>query len=207
MKTNKFTTRVLAEVAILTAIAFALDALQGGLFRGLWPNGGSFGIAMVPILILCYRRGFLAGLLGGIGVSVIQCLGGVYAIADTWWKVMLQVLLDYILTYPMVALAGLFFKNFQAAETNKQKALWISVGTVVGGLGKLLCHFIAGFIFWSSSTPEGFPGGAWFYSLVYNGSYMIPNIIICAIIVSIIAIKQPKLLNPNYDNMEVAHEN
>ena len=201
MKTNKFTTRVLAEVAILTAIAFALDALQGGLFRGLWPNGGSIGIAMLPILILAYRRGFLAGLLGGIAVSLIQCLTGVYAIASSWYNVLLQVALDYILTYPMVALAGLFFGLYHKAKDNKGRITWLVVGTAVGGLGKLLCHFLAGFIFWSSNTPEGFPGGAWFYSLAYNGSYMLPNIIICALILVLLALKQPRLLDPSYEEV------
>lgn len=32
MKKKKFTTKVLAEVAIFAALAFALDALQGGIF-------------------------------------------------------------------------------------------------------------------------------------------------------------------------------
>ena len=39
-------------------------------------------------------------------------LGGIYAISDTWYKVFLQVALDYWLAYPLCAFAGLFFRKY-----------------------------------------------------------------------------------------------
>jgi hypothetical protein len=55
MKTIKFSIRVLAEIAIFAAIAYVLDLFQGIWFQGVWPNGGSIGIAMVPIFVIAYR--------------------------------------------------------------------------------------------------------------------------------------------------------
>lgn len=193
MKKRIFTTKVIAEVAILSALAFALDCLQGGYSRGLFENGGSIGIAMVPILVICYRHGFLPGLLSGFIVSFLQFLGGIYAIADTWYNMLLQVSLDYILAYPLVSFAGLFANKFKSAPSNKERLNYLVLGTTVGGLLKLLSHYLAGIIFWASSCPENFPGGPKFYSFVYNGAYCIPNIILACILLGIFLYKAPHL--------------
>ena len=42
MKKQKFSTRVLAEVAIFAALAFALDALQAGIWRSVFVSGEDF---------------------------------------------------------------------------------------------------------------------------------------------------------------------
>ena len=193
---GKITTKILAEIAIMATLAFALDALQGGVFRGLFPNGGSIGIAMLPILVITFRRGFLPGLLTAFVLSFMQLLGGFYAVADSWYMVLLQMLLDYIIAYPLVAVAGVFYKSYQQTH----KVSYLILGTIIGGALKLLAHYLAGVIFWNSSTPENFVGGAYLNSLVYNGGYMIPNIIINALLLWLIAAKQPKILLPNLDN-------
>lgn len=178
-------TKAITEIAILSAMAFALDFFQGGIWRGVFTNGGSIGLSMLPILILAYRRGFRCSLIGAFILSFLQMLGGVYAIAASWYMVLLQILLDYILAYPVVALAGLFFKKFKEGD-DKQRIIYLSLGTLVGGLAKLLCHYLAGVIFWASSCPEGFLGGPAVFSLVYNGAYMIPNIIISIAVLLVI---------------------
>ena len=193
MKKSFISTKVISEIAIFTAIAFALDFLQGGIFRGLFPNGGSIGIAMLPILLLCYRRGFVAGLISSFCLSFLQMLGGVYAIASDWYLVFLQICLDYVLAYPAVSVAGLFFKSFQNSDNKKTKIKYLVLGTTLGGLLKLLCHYLAGVIFWASSCPDGFLGGPYVYSLVYNGGFMIPNIIINALLLVLLLIKQPSI--------------
>lgn len=193
MKKSFISTRLLTEIAIVSAIAFALDVFQGGLFRGIFTNGGSIGIAMLPILVLCYRRGFFAGMTSAFVLSFLQMLGGVYAIASSWYMVILQIMLDYILAYPAVSLAGLFFHHFQKATNKKNQICYLVVGTTIGGISKLICHYLAGVIFWSASCPEGFLGGPYFYSLVYNGGYMIPNIVLSAIILVILFVKTPNL--------------
>ena len=61
----------------------------------------------------------------------------------------------------------------------------------VGGLAKFLCHFLAGVLYW----PDTSKFSAVVYSLLYNGSYMLPSIILCVIVMVIIVKKQPKLLS------------
>ena len=192
----KFNHKIIAEIAIMGALAFALDFIQGPITRGLFPNGGSIGIAMLPILILSFRRGFIYGFLAGLILSFLQMLGGIYLSADQWYMIILQLLLDYILAYPLVAFAGIFRNKYRNAENRIKKNAFLINGVILGGVLKIVCHYLAGVIFWSSSCPEGFYGGAHLYSFVYNSSYMIPNSILNAIILIIISSKFSELLNP-----------
>ncbi len=189
----KLSTKAVVEIAIFGALGFALDIFQGGITRGLFPNGGSIGIAILPILIITFRRGIKAGLLSGLILSFLQLLGGLYLSANNWYMMILQLILDYILAYPLIAVAGIFYKPFHNANTNKQKVTFLIIATIIGGLSKLLCHYLAGVIFWQSSCPDGYPGGPYIYSLVYNGSYMIPNIILNGLLLVIISLKLPQI--------------
>lgn len=204
---KSISTKAITEIAILSAIAYVLDALQGGLWRGVFPNGGSIGFAMLPILIISYRRGFKSGLICGFILSFIQMLSGVYAIANTWYSVMLQILFDYILAYPCVALAGAFFKSFKKETTKNGKIKFLVIGAVLGGFMKFMCHFLAGFIFWSSNCPADYFGGPVVYSLVYNGGYMLPNIIINVIVLVVLFLKSPVLFEaPDEEVKTKTHE-
>ena len=80
MTKKQITVRVIVETAILTAVAFILDYLQGIIcdLIPLWPNGGSVGIAMVPIMILAIRRGAIPGMLGGMILGLIDMIDGVW---------------------------------------------------------------------------------------------------------------------------------
>ena len=70
----------------------------------------------------------------------------------------------------------------------------IVIGTIIGGLLRYLIHFIGGIVFFASYAPEGEP--VWLYSLVYNASYMIPAIILTAVVASILFTTAPRLLEP-----------
>ncbi len=194
---KKITTKCLAEIAIMATLAFALDALQGGLFRGLFPNGGSIGFAMLPILIMCFRRGFLPGLLTALILSFLQLLGGVYVISNSWYMIILQLLLDYIVAYPLVAVAGIFYKTFQKSSSTKRKISILIAATCIGGFLKFLAHYLAGVIFWADNCPTDFLGGPLVYSLVYNGGYMLPNIIVNAIVLCILLVTLPQAFMVN----------
>ncbi|MGM9969327.1 MAG: energy-coupled thiamine transporter ThiT [Anaeroplasma sp.] len=209
MKEKKFSTKLLAEIAIFAALAFALDALQGGIFKGVFVNGGSIGFAMVPVFLIAYRRGLLPGILCGFILSIIQMLGGIYIIGKTvdnaalqtfYW--ISQVMLDYVLAYTVVGFTGAFAGLYKKSTTTKMKLVWIVVGCVVGGLLKYACHTLAGIFFWPGEM-WGVSGNA--YSFLYNGLYCIPNIIICTLVMVIIAKAYPMFLNPT-DIMEVKNE-
>lgn len=203
---EKFSVKVLAEIAIFAAIGFALDMLQSGIFKGVWVNGGSVGIAMLPVFIIAYRRGLIPGLLCGLVLSVVQMLGGIYVLPaasfdNKFMQVMgpfIQVMLDYVLAYTVVGFAGAFSGMYKNGKSQGVKLVAISLGVIVGGLLKYACHVASGY-FWLD--PEinfwGVNGGTMIYSFVYN-LYAVFNIFICLPIMILIAKVYPRFLNANY---------
>ena len=104
MKKNKIST--MAEIAAFASIAFVLDVLAG-FYSGFFPSGGSISLAIIPIVILSFRRGPIAGVLCGLLVGLLDLTDGFYTISTTWYHSILQVGFDYILGYMLVGLVGL----------------------------------------------------------------------------------------------------
>ncbi len=175
--------RALTEGAILVALAFVLSFVK--LYE--LPNGGSLTPAMFPILLYALRWGLGRGLVAGFLFGLLQLLfDGAYA----WgWQSML---LDYLLAFTPLGLAGLF----------KGKAWGIFPGTLLGCLGRFFVHHISGITIYRIIEPTAVPGLGTYdnphlYSLVYNGSYMIPNILLALLLAGILYIPLKKYFAGN----------
>ena len=203
MTKKQITVKVIVETALLTAFAFILDYLQGIIcdFIPLWPNGGSVGIAMVPIFILAIRRGAIPGLISGLILGLLDMIDGVWispVAGDSIFLAFLCILLDYILGWTLVGLAGIFSKKIKSSIDNKSITKWSIIAIMTGGLGRLFIMFLSGSILWSKGTEilgitVDLPWSL--YSLLYNSSYLIPSIILCiAVIVPIITTKAKFIL-------------
>ena len=164
--------RALTEGAVLVGLSFVLSFVK--LYE--LPNGGSLTPAMFPILLYGLRWGLARGLGAGFVFGLMQLLfDGAYA----WgWQSML---LDYLLAFTPLGLAGLF----------RGKAWGIFPGTVIGCLGRFIVHHISGITIYRIIEPTEVPGfgtfdNAHLYSLVYNGSYMIPNMILALVLAALL---------------------
>ena len=170
MKKN-LTLRALVEGAIFVALAQVLGYLK--LFE--LPQGGSIVIAMFPIFFYCARWGFGPGILASAVYSVLQLtLDGAYA----WgWQSMIG---DYLLAFTVLGLAGLFHKNKYG----------LFIGIVVGSVARFLVHYVTGATVWAEYMPETFFGMTmttpWVYSALYNGSFMLIDMILCLVIGALI---------------------
>ena len=201
---KNFSVKVLCEIAIFAAIGFALDLIQGSLFGNVWANGGSIGIAMVPIFIISYRRGLVPGILCGLLLSLVQMLGGVYVFQgktfdNEFLKIMgpfFQIMLDYVLAYTLVGVAGAFSGMYKKANSFSKKATAIIIGCFVGGTLKFLCHFFSGGFFWLDGYSKfmGIASDSWAYSFIYNISYCLPCIILSTVIMVLIAKLHPSFI-------------
>ncbi len=173
--------KVITEIAIFAAIGFVLDFIQG-LYSDFLPtffNGGSVGIAMVAVFVIAYRRGFIPALLCGSIMGLLDMIDAV-PYANTWYEILLQYFLDYILAYGICSLAAIFYLLIR-----KDKGyLFVILGCIIGGLGKLLCHTISGCLYFDSPVWASF---------TYNASYIIPSIILCCIVMAVVFIKNKKL--------------
>ena len=164
-------TRMLCEGAIMVALAQILSYIK---IMEL-PNGGSLTPVMFPILLFAVRWGLKDGLLAGFVFGLLQLIfDGAFA----WgWQSML---LDYLVAFPPLGLAGLF----------KGKKWGIFAGTVLGCLGRFIVHFISGITIYRIYAPTEILGTVFdepnLYSLVYNGSYMLPNTILALAIAGLL---------------------
>ncbi|MDN4495055.1 energy-coupled thiamine transporter ThiT [Ureibacillus aquaedulcis] len=175
---------MLVEIAIFAGLGVVLDKLS----FALWAQGGSISFVMLPILIIAVRWGMLAGITTGFLIGGLQMLFGAYILH---WA---QALLDYVVAFSVVGLAGVFRKQIlQAAnEVNKKSIVrYIVLGIVLGGLLRYAAHSLAGVVFFSEYAGDQ---NVWVYTLIYNGSYMIPAIILTAIAGSLLFTAAPRLL-------------
>ncbi len=162
-----FQTRILAEIVVFVALAGAL-ALVSHLFFAL-PQGGSINIGMVPIFWLALRRGPKIGIFAGAVFGIVDLVIEPFVVNPA------QFILDYPLPFACLGLAG-FFKNFRLPGA--------IAGVVVGGTCRFLSHFASGVIYFPQFAPEGMSPVV--YSILYNGTYMVPSIIICATIIALL---------------------
>ena len=164
--------RALVEGAILIALAEILSFLP---FYKL-PWGGSIDLAMLPIIIACVRWGFGPGMLVSIAHAILQTLfeGG---IAIGWQSI----IGDFLLAYTVLGVAGLFRGKFIPAA-------------IVSCSLRFLVHYVVGATIWAEYMPETFFGMTmttpWFYSALYNGAYMLPDLVL-VLIAGILLMKTP----------------
>lgn len=163
--------RMLCEGALMVALAQVLSYVK----LAEAPNGGSITPAMFPILFFAVRWGWRPGLLAGFLFGLLQLMyDGAYA----WgWQSML---LDYLAAFTPLGLAGLF----------KGKKWGLFVGTVAGCAGRFVIHYISGVTVYKIVAPTEFLNQTFsspsLYSLVYNGSYMLPNTLIALVLAAVL---------------------
>ena len=168
---KKWSTRMLANAALVIALSFILSYVR--LYK--MPQGGSITLAsMLPIFMFAYAYGVAPGMLVGMAYGVLQF------IQDAYFVHPIELVLDYPLAFAMLGLAGL---------ASRFSDKWgIVPGIVIGTLGRFLCAFLSGVIFFGMYAPEG--QSVLVYSAVYNGLYLIPEAAICIVLAMIPQIRQ-----------------
>ena len=175
MKERSNSIATICEVGMFAAIGYIIDELQGILSKSLFVNGGSIGFAMIAVIIIASRRGLLPALLTGLIMGLLDLATGSYILHP------IQMLLDYVFPYAIVGLVGIFRPMFVKADTKGKAILWIIIGTIAGGLFKLMSHYLAGIFFWNS--PSSFVWNmsnvnVYLYCLIYNIAFIGPTIIL-----------------------------
>lgn len=150
-KSNKLTTKKMAVCAIMIALGTVLSYVK--VFH--FPTGGS--ITMFSMLIVClpaYWYGLKIGLLTSFTYGILQL------IIDPYILFPLQVIVDYILAFGAMGLAGIF--------SNKKNGL--IPGYLVAITGRFIFAVISGAVFFKEYAWEGW--NVWLYSIAYNAIYI-----------------------------------
>lgn len=164
----------LAVCAMMVALSFVLSLWTPFQF---WPQGGSVTFAsMAPVILVALLFGTKWGLGCAFVNSVLQLLmglGGVLSWGLSPQAVVGTIVLDYILAYTVIGLAGIF----KGKEPVRAVA-----GTVAVCVLRYVCHFISGLIFFGMWAEDGYTPLTW--ALFYNMTFMLPETIITAVVAS-----------------------
>lgn len=173
MKNSK--TRMLVEGAVMIALATVLSLIK--IYKLPW--GGSITLlSMLPICVFSIKYGVGWGMFVSFVYSLVQ-LGIDLAEVLSWGLTPVSLIacfaLDYILAYSVLGTAGMLRQHKLPG--------WI-IGTVCALVLRLAAHFLSGVLIWHSFGElwDGFSTeNEVVYSILYNGSYMLPEIVFSVI--------------------------
>ena len=168
---------------VLGGVMVAMATVLGFIKLYDAPYGGSITVcSMLPILFFGYRCGLKWGLGAGFVNSVLQLLLGMSALKGVSAGVLVgSIFLDYLIAFTVLGLAGMFrgkIKNDALAFTlgSLVGLLWVDVVEDAGYMQEVIGAYIPALSGLTGNTL------AIVYSLVYNGVYMIPEIILTCVV-------------------------
>lgn len=174
----------LAVSAVLIALATVLSFVK--VYQ--LPLGGAITLlSMLPIAVISVRYGTPWGLVSAFCYGLVQ-LGTGLAELMSWGMTPAQwvgsIVFDYLLAFTAIGLAGLFARKGRVG---------LLVGSTLALVLRFVSHFISGTIFFAQWCPTGW--NVALYSVCYNGSYMLPELIFTLIALGLItALPQGKRL-------------
>ena len=203
-------TKRITESAMLLAVAIVLELVSKAIIPEM-PFGGQLTMAsMLPVVLISYRHGVRWGLVAGLGYALIEMLIGAKTVAAAFqpgyfgdgtmlFKALIMCALDYLAAFTALGLGGAFRNRFEKSGAA------LCCGSVLALSVRYVCHIASGYILFAGwaewfFTQEGFP--AWgaslveslspgmlgfVYSLVYNGMYMVPEILLTAVVAVILS--------------------
>lgn len=154
---------------VFSAMAIALATVTSMIKLFELPMGGSVTLfSMLFIVLIGYWYGLGGGLTVAIAYGVLQLLLDPYILSFP------QMLVDYILAFGALGLAGIFHNSKHG----------LIKGYIVAVLGRYFFSFLSGWIFFGMYAPDNFPNAV-VYSLAYNGSYLGAEALITLIVIAI----------------------
>ena len=194
-------TKRITESAMLLAVAIVLE-LVSKMFIPEMPFGGQITLgSMLPVVLISYRHGVRWGLVAGFTYALLEMAIGAKTVAAAFQpgyfgdgimllNAFIMCVLDYLVAYTALGLGGIFRNRFEKPGTA------LLAGSLVALGARYLAHIASGYILFAGwaewfFTQDGFP--AWgaalvaslspealglTYSVVYNGFYMVPEIIL-----------------------------
>ena len=187
-KTKKTNLLKLTECAIMLALATVLSFIK--IIQ--MPMGGAVTLcSMLPIILIGIKYGNVTGALVGLMYSLLQLVfdlpgGNVFYMGMSAGVVIIVALFDYLVPFTVLGLAG----TFRKIKTEKIPMLGAYIGVVLTIIIRFCCHFITGFSIWGQWAPEGM--SKYYYSLIYNGTYLLPELGI-TLVVAVILLQVPQM--------------
>ncbi len=176
---SRTATRRLAEGGICIALALVLSYIKIPIGLSFGGFGGSINLVMIPLILFAVRWGAPWGILAGLAFGTLK-----YFFAEGTAINWVSIIFDYSFAYAAVGLAGLL--RARGRDYGK-----LPLAALVGCVGRFIIHFISGVSVYAQYMPDEFMGlsmnSSVVYSILYNGTYMLPNtilaIVLCALLI------------------------
>lgn len=202
--------RALCEGAIMLALAIVLELVSKMIIPEM-PFGGQITlVSMLPVVLISYRYGMKWGFVTAFAYALLEMMLGAKTVSAAFQpgyfgdgvmiaNAVVMCALDYLVAFTALGLGGVFRKKI------RNNGLALMCGSLVALGVRYAAHVVSGYILFSGwaawfFTQEGFPlWGAklveslspdalgFVYSLVYNGMYMVPEMISTALVALVIA--------------------
>ncbi len=163
--------RALTECALLIALALALSYLEIPIGLAFGGFGGSLSLAMLPMVFCALRWGTVWGIGSGFVMGTLK-----FILAGSGGYTLASILLDYSVAYMAVGLAGVV----------RGRMKWAWLGALIGCVARFFVHFLSGVTIYAAYVEPifGWNGESpTIFSILYNGSYMLPNTILTVLLV------------------------
>jgi thiamine transporter len=173
---NKKVTKIKTNQLVFAAASIALASVLSFIKPIELPYGGSMTLfSMFFITFIGSLYGTKIGIMTGISYGILQFLFGPSIYHP------MQILLDYPIAFGCLGLSGLFHKKDLHSGLSKSKfKTSLIIGYIVGVFGRYIFHVISGYIFFKQYAPVG--KNAFIYTLSYNATYIVPELILTLII-------------------------
>lgn len=184
LKSNRENILRISTGGVCLALAFVLSQLK--LFE--MPMGGTVTPAStLPIIVYGVAFGPVWGFVIAFIFSLLQLIGG-------WLVTPFQVILDYTIGYTALGFAG--FAALKADSRNKisdalgrfraTSVIKILVFSAIAYIVRWLGSVASGVIFYSEYAADAGYDSALVYSMVYNGSFLMADLAILAVVLVIL---------------------
>ena len=157
---------------VLTAVLIGLGTALSLIRIWQMPLGGEVTLlSMLPIALISIEYGVGWGFLGAFVYSLIRMmmeLSMVFSWGLSPAAVVGTIILDYILAFTSLGLAGVF---------RKKGVVGICFGVALALLARFIFHLLSGTIIFGEWMPEGW-ANPFVYSVCYNGLFMLPELVL-----------------------------
>ena len=170
-----FETRILAEVIVFSALSAVLYTIRPFTL----PYGGAVTLgSMVPTMWLSLRRGIRVGVIAGIIFGILALFIDVLLLgASAIIATPIQAVLEYPVAFGLIGLTGILHRKTISFAT---------AGAALSVFLRFLVHYFVGVFVWYyvyAFPPEY---GQYVWPAIYNGSFLIVEFIISAILLAIL---------------------
>lgn len=168
---------------VFCSVCVALATITSFIKISTLPFGGSITLfSMFFICLTGYLFGIKSGILSGVAYGILSFLLNPYVFAP------LQVLLDYPLAFGALGLSGIFSRTRGKKSFVPNSYHYLILGYTLGVTGRYLCHVLSGYVFFSTYAPDTI--NPFLYTIGYNLTYLLPEMILTIILLYLPAVRK-----------------